>query len=123
MVFSVDAHISLMVAAYDVGTLTSKTRPVASSSTPLRISPPAMISSALTDGTKRTWIGRSADPISGPASVVVVSGAAVVVGATVVVVSGAAAAVVVVSSVSLEHAATIIANAIKRMMRLRFFIA
>ena len=124
MVLSGDAHISEIVAAYDVGTLTSYTRPVASSSTPLRISPPAMISSALTDGTKRTLIGLSAVPISTMASVVVVSGAAVVVVAAsvVVVVSSTAAAVVVVSSLSEPHAAAISANARTRTMRGIFLI-
>src|SRR3990172_1923804 len=60
-----EAHISSIVAAYEVGTLTSKVRPVAWLSASAMISPPATITCASTDGTNRTLIGCSGLPMSG----------------------------------------------------------
>src|SRR5690606_8109750 len=80
------AQISSTVAAYEDGTWTSNSSPVAVVSASSRSSPPATISSADTDGTNSTWIGRSAVPTSDPPIVVsgaVVSVAAVVSGAVV----------------------------------------
>src|SRR3990170_3002214 len=61
-----EAHISSIVAAYEVGTLTSKVRPVAWLSASAIISPPATITCASTDGTNRTLIGCSGLPMAGP---------------------------------------------------------
>src|SRR3990172_8714778 len=65
-----EAHISSIVAAYEVGTLTSKVRPVAWFSASAMISPPATITCASTDGTNRTLIGCSGLPMSGIGSAV-----------------------------------------------------
>src|SRR3990170_4101285 len=65
-----EAHISSIVAAYEVGTLTSKVRPVAWLSASAIISPPATITCASTDGTNRTLIGCSGLPMSGIGSAV-----------------------------------------------------
>ena len=49
-----EAHIASTVAAYDVGTDTSKLRPVAVFNAAASMSPPAMMSSAATEGTYNT---------------------------------------------------------------------
>src|SRR3990170_7818317 len=72
-----EAHISSIVAAYEVGTLTSKVRPVAWFSASAMISPPATIAGASTDGTNRTLIGCSGLPTSGIGSAVGSGGASV----------------------------------------------
>src|SRR3972149_2021036 len=97
MVLSGDAHISSMVAAYEVGMVTSKLRPVASSRAAFMMSPPVTITSASTEGTNSTLIGFSAEPTSAMGASVVV-GVAVVVVAAVVVVVASVVVVVVVSS-------------------------
>ena len=64
MEFSGEAHISSMVAAYEVGTLTSKLRPVASLRASAISSPPLTMTWASTDGTKSTLMGFSSLPTS-----------------------------------------------------------
>ncbi len=126
MVLSGDAHISSIVDAYDVPTETSNSRPVVAFNASLRRSPPAMISSALTDGTNRTWIGLSVVPIVGAGAAVVVAGASVVVGAAVVgaaVVSVAAGSVVSEESSLSPQAATNSANTASNANILRTVIA
>jgi hypothetical protein len=54
-----------MVAAYEVGTTTSKFRPVASFNASAMICPPEVITFASTEGTNSTLIGCSSEPISG----------------------------------------------------------
>src|SRR5690349_17437982 len=58
-----EAHISSMVAAYEVGTLTSKTRPVASLRASAMTSPPVVMIWASTEGTNNTLIGCSSVPM------------------------------------------------------------
>src|SRR3989304_3331311 len=60
-----EAHISSIVAAYDVGTLTSNVRPVARFSASAMISPPATMMLASTEGTNRTLMGCSGEPTAG----------------------------------------------------------
>src|SRR5690606_24135262 len=67
------AQISSTVAAYEDGTWTSNSRPVAVFRVSARISPPATISSAETDGTNNTWIGLSAGAVVSAPAVVVAS--------------------------------------------------
>src|SRR5688572_2297221 len=64
-----DAHISSIVAAYEVGTVTSKVSPVASFKACAITSPPVTMMFASTEGTNKTLIGCSGEPIAGPASV------------------------------------------------------
>src|SRR5688572_6824845 len=65
-----EAHISSMVAAYEVGTLTSKFMPVASFKACAITSPPVVMMLASTDGTNSTLIGCSAEPMSDVAGAV-----------------------------------------------------
>src|SRR5687768_3123986 len=58
-----EAHNSSIVAAYEVGTLTSKFNPVASFKACAITSPPVVMILASTDGTKSTLIGCSGEPI------------------------------------------------------------
>src|SRR5690606_31333136 len=120
------AQISSTVAAYEDGTWTSNSRPVAVFRVSARISPPATISSAETDGTNNTWIGLSAVPIddSPPAVSVTVVSVGVVVSGAAVVSAGAvvsAPAVVVASSSPPPQAASTRARAPRRaVQRVRF---
>src|SRR4030065_235815 len=60
-----EAQISSIVAAYEVGTLTSKVRPAASSRAVFMVPPRATIPCASTEGTNRTLMGCSAEPTAG----------------------------------------------------------
>ena len=57
-----EAHISSIVAAYEVGTLTSKYKPVASLSACSMRSPLSIIKSTSTEGTNNTLIGFPSSP-------------------------------------------------------------
>ena len=65
MVSAGEAHISSMVAAYEVGTVTSKVRPVASFKAAAITSPPVTMMFASTEGTNNTLIGCSGEPTAG----------------------------------------------------------
>src|SRR3990172_1503782 len=84
MVSDGEAHISSMVAAYEVGTLTTNSRPVAALRASAITWPPVVITLASTEGTNSALIGCAAVPISAmavaAASGVAVGGTAVLVG-------------------------------------------